>query len=601
MSERALPGLAGLAPALCYLLIMQGADSHWATAAVVGMLALACAVTRYEANPSMNARTLWLCALSSLIGGVVFLPLAGARMTILAGVLLAAFQGWRSRRVAAAGTASRADLWRCGWAAAAAVCWTRCLSLMAGNSVIGFTSAITSLAAGAALALWARERWRANWETSTAAVAAGTLGLAILHFIRFIGLNTGSPLHLYAPLRCLSDVGVQVVQPALALAAWAFLLAFPENSPDNADPPYAVLICFAGAAPIAAAALMARLGPALSAVVINGTLIAWGIVAKIRTWHRTGGLAGARQFEAKLLGVSLLAALWLGGTAGHTFADVWLNRLNAAYPGGRFLALDEGGCAALGIYQFSTGLKILIRDGVADAAGQDLAKHEAHLPLLTHTGPRRTLLVGALQPASWNAAALDASQVDVLETVPTSPAFRLALTDPSWTPAPGVRFVREAGRDYDVILIEPPVPAHSPEAARLTTAQALRAWRRRLAAHGILAVRVPAPYFGIAAGRIIRTMRAEFNWAGAFRLPGELLVLASDDPISAGSGPLLARLTPAVLRDDPDLKSYIEKGQPWSFFERFEPTVDHLSPDNADRSRNALPFWEILTAPAPRF
>jgi len=471
---------------------------------------------------------------------------------------------------------------------------------MCGNAILGFTATLAGLAAGAALASWARSRWRVSWESSIAAIIAGTLGLAIPHFIRFIGLNTGSPLLLYAPLHDLSDVGVQLIQPALSVAAWALMLALSDDSWEPADHRISAARWAMLAVPCAAAWLAVRLGPTLTVVLINGSLVVWGASKKIRAWRSAGGLQGAHQLQAKLLGVCLLGALWLGVSAGHPFADTWLNRLNAAYPGGGFLALDEGGPQALGVYQFSTGLKILVRDGVVDSSAGIPAKHEGHLPLMTHPAPRRVLLVGALQPATWNAAACYAAQVDVLDEAPPSDKFRLAIEDGKPSPAAGLSFVRAPGKDYDVILLELPVPTHSPEAARMITRESLRAWRRRLAPNGLLAVRLPIPYFGITTLRIIRTIRGEFNWAGAFHLPGILLVLASDVPIAAGTEHLLARLTPAILRDDPDLQSYLKAGSVWRYFERSEPPIDALPPETADRSRNALPFWEILTAPAPR-
>jgi hypothetical protein len=157
--------------------------------------------------------------------------------------------------------------------------------------------------------------------------------------------------------------------------------------------------------------------------------------------------------------------------------------------------------------------------------------------------------------------------------------------------------VRAPDRRYDLILVSPPVPVHAPEAAALTTVEALRRWHSLLKTGGLLAVRVPQAYFAASLPRIIGTVRSQFVHFGVYRLAGPVLILASDAPIAGGSRALLERLPKSAAKDDPGFKDFVEQVD-WDLDPR-DPELEAAKPETRDLSRNALPFWDILTARRP--
>lgn len=570
-----LPGLAALGPVVVYALAIRGVPAVWA-----------CAAAAASAGPALvlwgrGPRALILAAVGSA-ASLAALPIIGARATAAAALAAAAAGALRAPAKASSETAFEPRLMAFG--AAGFVVWTRGLSLLSGNAVLSAGLAAAAAFAGLSAAAW----WRGGrLQKETAAIIAGTIGLALPHFLRFIGLNSGDPVHLYAPLRCASDAGFLALQPALATAAWALPagLASAEKQSDRWT-----LVPLA-AAPLAAAALLRWLSPAQAAALINGALIGWAVLLEGSRWLRR------QEVRTRLLAAAVAAACVLGLTVGDPFAEIWLNRLNTAYPGGRFLALNDKTPEALGVYQFSTGLRILLRDGIADPNAGLAAWRQTHLALLAHPAPRSVLLVGSRQPAAWDAASRYEAAVDVYDPAPAPQAILDALAGGQWKPPKGVRLASEVGPSYDVIIVYVPVPAHGIEAAALTTREAMDGWRRRLKPGGLLAVRVPMPYFATTRPRIIRAAHEGFKQFGIFDLPGAVLVIASDATLNAGSSALIERLPAGAAKDDAELEKFLAEPT-WRFDPKDVDTGAHE--DTRDLSRNALPFWEILTTPEPR-
>lgn len=260
--------------------------------------------------------------------------------------------------------------------------------------------------------------------------------------------------------------------------------------------------------------------------------------------------------------------------------------------------LEEGGPQALGAYRFSTGLTVLVADGVIDANAGDGAKREAHLPILASFNPREVLLVGARNPATVEAAASSGARIDLVEAGPAEAALLRALAPPGWRLPDGVSLKRRPGAAYDVILVEVPVPAHGPDAARAASREAFAAWHRRLKPQGILAVRLPKPYFGAATARALAALRREFADMGVFVFEGSFLAVACDYPLPDYPSSLVGRMAAAQRADDPLLEDYLTLGAIWQHPVRAEELGAPQS-QSLDLAPNALPLRDIMAAGTP--
>jgi hypothetical protein len=307
--------------------------------------------------------------------------------------------------------------------AAAIPTWTRALALLSGNSVLAATLVSSALAAGLALGLWSRQRL--SLRPDTAAIVAGALGLCLPHLFRFVALNSAQPSFLYAPLRSASDAFFLAAQPAAAVGLWAAVGGLCEASRPRAASAKAPVGLLAALAPAAGTLLLLKLGPARACAAVNGLLLAYGAARRGRRWLTEAG------FESKVLAaVALLGALG-GWTGADPFVDAWLARLNAAYPGGRFLRVSNSLPEALGVYEFSTGLRILLRDGVADPNVGLAAWRETLLALAAHEPSKDVLLIGSRQPAAWEALSAFGSHVPSRKTIfeKRSPATKPSATN----------------------------------------------------------------------------------------------------------------------------------------------------------------------------
>lgn len=580
-------GIALALPALFCLLLGRGLSGTQASVLAWWLLLAACLPLR-RMRPWSDCRALLLGALASLICVAFLLPLAGVRLTLLlAGLLTLAgrrLSRGESPMNSGAGNAPPlpSQLWLWGLAAGSWVLWTRCLGLLIGHSLYAFALALACALLGAALGRIPRG-WTA--PRGLPPLAAGLGGLALLHFLRFLGINSGSAEYLQAPLRSWRDLFFLPGQLGLALTAWAWILAMPQE-PDPSPPEESrakqaagVAVLLAGAP--AAAALLPLLGPAAAAAAFNAGLVALGL--------RQG------RFQPKTALAALGAALLMALSLGEPFKNIWHNRLNAAFPGGRFLAHAESGAETIIVYEFSSGLRVLLREGIADPANPRSAKRQAHWPLLLHPSPRRALLVGARHPFTLRSALAHRAEVDALDAHPRLMEIGEALAGPRWErPAREPRilaYLPPRGAGYDVIILEVPVPATSPEAAFLTAQEALETWKQRLAPGGILALRAPrdsAP----RRERVLRTVREVFAHAGLLDLSGFSLILGSEQALSANPADMLLRLGPEVLKDDPSLLDDIVAGPP-----RIHPIGREAlpaRPETRDRALNAFPLPEIL-------
>jgi hypothetical protein len=287
-----------------------------------------------------------------------------------------------------------------------------------------------------------------------------------------------------------------------------------------------------------------------------------------------------------------LASALLAWNCRSLLSDVWLVRLNNAWPGGSFLAFAEDGRECLAVYRFSSGAGLLLDNGAAWHNPETSAKREAHLPLLMHGSARSVLLIGARHPATLAAARAHGLETTSLDPHPDAGAVLRSQAADGRPPA-GIKtiradprgYLRRAGPAYDAIIVETPFPAHAPEAARLVTMEAMAEVRARLAPGGVAAWRLPAPYSHMSRERTIQAARRTFAHTGGFRLPGGWLLICSQQPLDSGPAALRARLGPRVRADDAALADDLSK-LPWAASAPDDSKA--ARPDTDDRLRGTL-------------
>jgi hypothetical protein len=502
--------------------------------------------------------------------------------------------------------------WLLALAGASAVAWARCLSLIWGNSFYAVCALIAGSSAALAWGNWISGRTvrsldEAGIPRGIWLIASGLLGLSGLVWLRFIGINAGSDEHLFLPLRGAADFLFIAAQSALACALWLIPLPLAREEPPADTSGFFVraeALPLGVCGPWAAWWIIPWLGAAPTAAVCHIALLVAGI-ARIgpRRLAAGGVLSG-------VVPAGLALALALGLTCRSLFTDVWLNRLNAALPGGRYLALAEDGREFLALYRFSSGATVLLRDGAAWANASLEAKREAHLPLLMHGSPHRVLICEARNPATLTAALSHNIELVALDSNPGSERLLRGLATEGWPPpSPAIngasvsfargdirRHLRARGTAYDVIIVELPFPALTPEWSRLVTAEAFQELRGRLAPEGIAALRLPAPYPGRSLARALRTARSVFAHVGGYDLAGGYLLVCSDSVLTADPATLLARRDVFSHSDDMDLDEALPS-LPWTDHTDLPPAAAALSVDRDDRPSGLFSLSDRLWGP----
>ncbi|MEK7858060.1 MAG: hypothetical protein AAB320_02880 [Elusimicrobiota bacterium] len=591
-------------PALFYACLLFGLSAAQAAA-----LTAAAGAALAQAEPPEGSAPWLATAASALASVVLLLPCFGLKLTAGAGLLLATASLLCRRPAPAPEPLSRAPVWLIALVLAAVPAWVRCLSLMMGHSLYAAVGALTAACLAFAAAHRLRplfQEWVAeDLREGLAILAAGAGGFGALAALRFIGLSASGAEHLRIPLQDAADVLFIAVQ-SCAVFGLAVLPAALAQRPR----PRAPWQTAAGAAFGAAlgALLLPLLGPLRAVVLAQAALILAGLAA-----------AGPRRIwespAAKpVVGAALLAAAASAWLAGGLFTDIWLNRLDAAYPGGRFLVLQDDGRQSLGAYRFSSGAKVLLQDGAARYTEGESSR-QAHIAMLLHPAPAKVLLLGMRSPSAITAVLQHRVEADVIDAHPGAGAVLAALSKTDgWPPAAGARFLsrdlraylKEPGPVYDLVLLEVPAPWGAPEAAFLGTRQTLEHMRLRLSTGGVAVVFLPEPHPASAQARLLFTAAAVFSHTTAFALPGGLLVAGSDAALPAGPQPLKERLLSYAALDvvlqDPGLSDWLDR-LPWTDADTLRRAGRLPGPDTDDRAPGAFPLSEILApatpAPAP--
>lgn len=523
-------GLAG--PGLFCKALALGAGTTWAAA----LVALAAAFL-WALAPALAGWPGGALAFCAACAAALWLPWAGLKLSLAAALLLLLAGLALSRGGSPVG---HHRPWDAALAGACAVAWTRLLNLLGADAL---SSLIIVFSAAAAAACVAKALRRLNGEAGFWGLASGLAGLLGLSVLRFVGLNAASPELLQKSMD-----GRDLFW--LASHAWAavFFWSAAAGAPAAASGWGARLLC--GAGPAAAACLLPRLGSAQTAAFFHLLTILAAVAAlgvgRLRPRSMTGQATAA----------ALAAALWLGAMSRRLLPDVWLNRLNAAFPGGRYLALEDDGRESSGLYRFSSGATVLLREGGAWSNPEATARRQAHLALLSHPAPRRVLL-SVLSPASTRSVLTHGVEAAWLGG-PSARAVMSAASGENWPwPPAGLTLIKRglrqtlknAAAGYDVILMELPVLPSRPFFPAREDFAALKA---ALTPEGVLALRLPSPRVE-QLPLILAAAAPSLPNAGAFDLPGGPLLIFSEKRVRFDAETWRARLSLQARLDDIEL------------------------------------------------
>jgi hypothetical protein len=541
-------------PALFLFLLAAGLSSS-AAAALCGALALLpYSLDRAPLAPEALAAG----AAAALASALLVLPAAGIGGAAAVAAALAC-SGLSSRWGEPAGEPERplpAD------AAAALFCgvalW-RWASFLLGHSL--YAAVIAAAGAGAGLAAGRAARARAAFLREAlpggGPLAAGLVGLLCLHWLRLHGLNDAQAERVRAPVLGWADGWLLAGQLFASFALWTAVLgALEERAPAPGRRARGARLAPL-AAPLAAA-LLPVLGPDGCAAAGFAVLALAGAWRGLPRWRPSPVLSRA-------VPAALVAAAALAYAARGSLQDLTLARLDAVYPGGRVLSWSEGGGRALAVYQFSTGARMLLRDGVADVAGGEIARYEAYLPLLAR-GAKRALLVSALHPETAAAAANLGVETAYYDRVSCASALRALGAPAASTAAAGCGAWRPPAGPWDAVIVQADPPLWSPETAVALTREAARSWKRRMAPGGVLAWRVPAPLASPAAQRARAALQAEFKSVAEFEAAGQSVLMGAER-LSTDAFEVQQRVTPALGEDFPDLRDKLLLGVPWKILD----------------------------------
>lgn len=424
------------------------------------------------------------------------------------------------------------------WLAVTAVCAAAALARLLGAWCAD--PALGAILAGSAAVLGVvlQSRSAGPDEDEAAAWGAGAgLATAMLPvLLRFLGLNTASAVFLEDPLSSavfvLGQVWLLAALAAAAAARAARGLARPSGKAERSIP---VL-----AAP-AAAALLTRLDAAV-VLAAAGAALSLASTLRARPWAQWR----SRPLRARALALSTLLALGLAPRGAGLMRDVWTARLDAVYPGGRFLSLVDDGGRARGVYQFSTKARTALLDGVLqgdDASGK--------VSLLALRGQKiimgASLLVNPPSTVAPAAAAALGLAVRLEEGSIAEAAALDALGGERWRDA--LRPPPAGERPEGGVLFLPR-PLGSLQARRLAGRAALRALKSKLADAACAVIVAPAGASPAALARIEDSAREVFGSARTADSGRAVLIAACPGSIETDPAVIYGRI-PFNLRMAP--------------------------------------------------
>lgn len=249
-----------------------------------------------------------------------------------------------------------------GWIAWPAICGTAGLTRLLGtwcsDPALGFVLTASAIMAG--VLLQSQTAPPVEEEATVWAAGAGLLLSFLPSLLRFLGLNMADARLLTDPLGSPSYVFFVLGQAWLVAALAALAVVRAGRGILGLETGLAAR-CAPWIAALASAATASLLEPSVW-VAGAGAVVTLGAALRARPWSywRT------RPLRARAVALAPGLALALAARAPGLMRDVWTARLDAAYPGGRFLSLIDDGARTRAFYEFSTRDRVCLRDGVLE-------------------------------------------------------------------------------------------------------------------------------------------------------------------------------------------------------------------------------------------
>ncbi|MDE2141142.1 MAG: hypothetical protein KGJ84_01850 [Elusimicrobia bacterium] len=400
------------------------------------------------------------------------------------------------------------------------------------DPLLGWTIALAAAAAGAAAGSFGNppdEDGARAWTLGGALAA-----LSVPALLRLLGLALADPSLLQNPLgtprRALFVLGQAGALAALAAAAWTRATRG------------------GGRGTAAAAALGAAAGACAFSRIDPPALLALAALVALasaelsdRPWTRTE----TAPLRARVFAAAAAAGLFLAWSAPRLLPDVWMARLHATYPGGRYLALDDDGRHVWAAYRFSTGEAVALRDGRIQSLDLESSRVALCAVLNQFEGRRSLLVLGAPTPQLATMAAFGGAAVAVEGISPAESRAFDALTEEKWRVGLSTGPFRP---DSALLVVAPSARAFM---ARRAAAE-VRRLRARMDKTAALGVMLPAAAAPGTAARVLAAAQAAFGNARAADLPSGVLILASTDPIVVDSQLLFGRLSATARASYPN-------------------------------------------------
>lgn len=265
---------------------------------------------------------------------------------------------------------------------------------------------------------------------------------------------------------------------------------------------------------------------------------------------------GAPAFALALL--ALMGLSLRGRNLPESVLLDWLDRSGAAttFP---FYADDMEASVAV---RDNGGRRSLIINGVGVTGYTTATKMMAHIPLLLHPAPERTLIICFGMGTTFRSALRHPGRVEVVDLVPSVfKTFPIFYPDAQrWISDPRAAHFVNDGRNhllrsrdgYDVIIVDPSPPLYAAGTVNLYSRDFFELARRRLRPGGILSVWLPMypePDFKMVMKSFISALPHSQMWfvtAGK----GGLMMLGSDLPLPEDHGRVRRRLKDSGLRED---------------------------------------------------
>jgi len=422
------------------------------------------------------------------------------------------------------------------WLSLAAVCAATGLSRLLGTWCAQAPLGLLLTVAAAAAGIAAQAPAGKTEEDSSLALAAtaGTMLAAIPLLLRFLGLNAASPDLLENPIGSLASAAFTLGQACLlaSLAAAAAArsargLARPAGSAARAAPTACALAAGLGVHLIEPSVLLAG----------AGAFLCLASVLHSRPWS----IWRERPLRARAMILAPLLALALASRAPRLMKDVWTARLDAAYPGGRFLFFRDDGRSVLAAYEFSNRDRTVLRDGVLQADDAS-----AKIAVVAAVG-QNALANGVLLVHPPTPAAADVSLPVLLEEKTRADSEVLdALGRPGWRDLLRAIPPGEKPRAAAVFLSR---PFGLRDAQRLPAT--LKALRARLDPEACASILLPPLTQAPAVALAESAARGAFGRTRTADIGRSVLVMACGNEVETDPIRLFVRLPDAERKADP--------------------------------------------------